>query len=149
MRLLSTIAALTVAACLAVVPVSAAAAAPETAPGADVSWPQCSKALIPPQAFGIVGVNNENNASGNTTNDCLTAELNWAGGSSAGSAEQPKTSLYAMAQDPGTGGSWWPSSNRTRSGEPRWPIRYGTCATGQENRGLRLRVRLLDRGAGH
>ena len=80
MRLLSTIAALTVAACLAVVPVSAAVAAPETAPGADVSWPQCSKALIPPQAFGIVGVNGQNNASGNTTNGCLTAELNWAGG---------------------------------------------------------------------
>ena len=131
MRLLSSLAALAVAACLVVVPVSAAVAAPEPTPGADVSYPQCdepplttTKPLPTTHAFGIVGVNGINDKNlGNTTNLCLSAELTWAS-SSSGSGEQPTTSLYVMAQDPGTGGSWWPRLNRTRSGR-RWPIDTG------------------------
>ncbi|HEY8318417.1 MAG TPA: hypothetical protein VIG76_06260 [Amnibacterium sp.] len=138
MRLLSSIAALAVAACLAVVPVTAAVAAPADAPGADVSWPQCGDPvtttlpLPTTHAFGVVGVNGPNDEHGNTTNSCLAAELTWASGS-AGSAQQPTTSLYVMAQDPGKDASWWPNSNSTRSGtavsDP-----YGTCTPGQETK---------------
>ena len=132
MRLLSPLAALALAACLAVVPVSAAVAATSDAPGADVSWPQCPIPSVTGQSFGIVGVNGVNDDHGNTTNGCLAAELTWAGGST-GSVQQPTTSLYVMAQDPGKDASWWPDSNSTRSGtvvtDP-----YGTCTTGQETR---------------
>ncbi len=114
MRLLSTIAALTVAACLAVVPVSAAVADPADAPGADVSHWQCPTPAVSGQSFGIVGVND---GLGNTKNHCLDAELTWSA-SSTGATAQPATALYVMAQDPGTAASWWPTRiGRTR--EPR------------------------------
>ena len=130
MRLLSSLAALAAAACLVVVPVSAAVAAPSDAPGADVSWPQCPTPAVSGQSFGIVGVNN---GLGNTTNSCLHAELAWSA-SSTGSADQPTTALYVMAQDPGTAASWWPSSNRTMAGTTvAVPASYGTCASGKES----------------
>jgi hypothetical protein len=75
--------------------------------GNDVSWPQCGKTLPKGQAFGIVGVNK---GLANTTNPCLATQLSWAG-SSTGTAGQPKVALYVNTANPGTAGSWWPSSN--------------------------------------
>jgi hypothetical protein len=66
-------------------------AAPVTALGNDISWPQCNKTLPKGQAFGIVGVNN---GLANNTNPCLATQLSWSL-TSAGSTGQPKTALDA------------------------------------------------------
>lgn len=75
--------------------------------GNDVSWPQCGKTLPSGQAFAIVGVNG---GLANNTNPCLATELSWAGASTGGTA-QPAVALYVNTANPGTAGSWWPTSN--------------------------------------
>jgi hypothetical protein len=89
--------------------------------GNDISWPQCGKSLPTGQAFGIVGVNN---GRANTTNPCLATELSWAG-NSKGTTLQPKTALYVNTANPGTAGSWWPSSNTYAGTTVSNP--YGDC----------------------
>lgn len=101
-----------------------AEAATAAGPGNDVSWPQCGKALPKGQAFGIVGVNN---GLANTTNPCLATELAWAG-SSTGAAGQPKAALYVNTANPGSAGSWWPSSNTYGGTTVANP--YGQCNSG-------------------
>ncbi|MCU1574688.1 MAG: hypothetical protein JWO93_2770 [Micrococcaceae bacterium] len=97
------------------------AEAATTGVGNDVSWPQCGKALPTGQAFGIVGVNN---GLANNTNPCLVTELVWAAKSSD-TTGQPRAALYVNTANPGTAGSWWPSSN-TYAGTTV-PNPYGTC----------------------
>ena len=92
--------------------------------GNDVSWPQCGKTLPKGQAFGIVGVNN---GLANTTNPCLATELSWAG-ASAGGTGQPRVALYVNTANPGTAGSWWPSSNTYAGTTVSNP--YGQCTAG-------------------
>jgi hypothetical protein len=93
--------------------------------GNDVSWPQCEKPLPAEPAFAIVGVNN---GLANNTNPCLREQLEWAE-TSSGITPQPKVSLYVNTANPGSSGSWWPTSNE-------YPILsavhnpYGSC---QEN----------------
>lgn len=99
-----------------------AATPPET--GNDVSWPQCGKALPKGQTFGIVGVNN---GTANTTNPCLATELSWAG-SSTGVTAQPKVALYVNTANPGSAGSWWPTSNTYGGTTVSNP--YGQCTSG-------------------
>jgi hypothetical protein len=96
-------------------------AAPVTALGNDISWPQCNKTLPRGQAFGIVGVNN---GLANNTNPCLATQLSWSL-TSAGSTGQPKTALYVNTANPGLSGSWWPSSNTYGGTTVDNP--YGTC----------------------
>jgi hypothetical protein len=90
--------------------------------GNDVSWPQCNKTLPSGQAFAIVGVNN---GLANTTNPCLAQQLKWAA-TSPGLPGQPAVALYVNTANPGTAGTWWPTSNE-------YPVRttvhnpYGTC----------------------
>jgi hypothetical protein len=96
-------------------------AAPVTALGNDISWPQCNKTLPKGQAFGIVGVNN---GLANNTNPCLATQLSWSL-TSAGSTGQPKTALYVNTANPGLSGSWWPSSNTYGGVTVDNP--YGTC----------------------
>jgi hypothetical protein len=90
--------------------------------GNDVSWPQCGKDLPKGQAFGIVGVNK---GLANTTNPCLTEQLAWATTSSGGTA-QPEVSLYVNTANPGSAGSWWPTSDEYPVGTPV-PNPYGPC----------------------
>ncbi|WP_284979330.1 hypothetical protein [Arthrobacter sp. fls2-241-R2A-200] len=101
-----------------------AEAATAPAPGNDVSWPQCGKALPKGQSFGIVGVNN---GTANTTNPCLATELSWAG-SSTGATGQPKVALYVNTANPGSAGSWWPTSNTYGGTTVANP--YGQCTSG-------------------
>ena len=102
--------------------VAAPAEAASTAgPGNDVSWPQCGKRLPKAQTFAIVGVNN---GLANTTNPCLAAELSWAVTSKGGTG-QPLVALYVNTANPGTAGSWWPSSNSYGGTTVANP--YGTC----------------------
>jgi hypothetical protein len=69
------------------------------APGYDISWPQCGGAYPTNPAFGIVGVNRGIVFS---PNPCLSSELTWAGGTSAG--------LYANTGNPGPVlSSHWPA----------------------------------------
>lgn len=89
---------------LAGTPAQAAGAA---GPGNDVSWPQCGKTLPRGQTFAVVGVNN---GLANTTNPCLATQLSWAGTSTGGTG-QPLVALYVNTANPGTSGSWWPTSN--------------------------------------
>ncbi len=90
-----------------------------TAPvGADVSHPQCGRALPTGQAFGIVGVNR---GKPTVANPCLAQQLTWAAGSRGGT-RQPKVQLYVNTANPGAVKprvSSWPTSG---SG-----VRYGTC----------------------
>jgi hypothetical protein len=51
-----------------------------TAPGYDVSWPQCGVSYPINPGFGIVGVNKGIVFS---PNPCLASEVTWAGGTSA------------------------------------------------------------------
>lgn len=101
-----------------------AQAATTTGAGNDVSWPQCGKTLPKTQAFAIVGVNN---GLANTTNPCLATELSWAGASKGGTA-QPLAALYVNTANPGTAGSWWPSSNTYGGTTVTNP--YGQCTSG-------------------
>ncbi|MBT2532614.1 hypothetical protein J7E83_10880 [Arthrobacter sp. ISL-48] len=91
--------------------------------GNDVSWPQCNKTLPSGQAFAIVGVNN---GLANTTNPCLARQLEWAGTSSGAVASQPKVALYVNTANPGTAGTWWPTSNEYPAGTSVHNP-YGTC----------------------
>jgi hypothetical protein len=92
--------------------------------GNDVSWPQCGRPLPEGQAFAVVGVNN---GLANTTNPCLATELSWAASSKGGTA-QPLVALYVNTANPGTAGSWWPSSNSYGGTTVSNP--YGQCTSG-------------------
>jgi hypothetical protein len=89
--------------------------------GNDVSWPQCNKALPKDPAFAIVGVNN---GLANTTNPCLHQQLDWAEDSLGGTA-QPTVALYVNTANPGTAGTWWPTSNEYGGETVANP--YGEC----------------------
>ena len=70
-----------------------------TAPGYDISWPQCSGPYPADPAFGIVGVNR---GIVYNPNPCLASEVIWAGGAGAG--------LYANTANPGPAlSSHWPT----------------------------------------
>lgn len=101
-----------------------AQAATTAGPGNDVSWPQCGQTLPKAQTFAIVGVNN---GLANNTNPCLAAELSWARTSKGGTG-QPLVALYVNTANPGTAGSWWPSSNIY--GGTTVPNPYGQCTSG-------------------
>ena len=113
------------AACAALIfagtPAQAAAAA---GPGNDVSWPQCGKTLPKGQSFAVVCVNN---GLANTTNPCLATQLSWAGTSTGGTG-QPLVALYVNTANPGTAGSWWPTSNSYGGTAVANP--YGQCTAG-------------------
>lgn len=86
--------------------------------GADISYPQCGKALPTDQDFGIVGVNA---GKPTITNPCLGTQLAWAAGSSGGTS-QPRQQVYVNTANPG---AVVPRS-------PSWPVtgtslRYGPC----------------------
>jgi hypothetical protein len=98
-----------VIALLALVPTAGVDAAPTagsgssraapTAPGYDVSWPQCGVSYPINPVFGIVGVNKGIVFS---PNPCLASEVTWAGGTSA--------ALYANTGNPGPAlSSHWPT----------------------------------------
>lgn len=83
--------------------------------GADVSYPQCGRALPSGQDFGIVGVNA---GRPTTLNPCLGVQLAWAAGSSGG-AGRPATQVYVNTANPGgLGTPSWPTSGTTP---------YGAC----------------------
>jgi hypothetical protein len=70
-----------------------------TAPGFDISWPQCSDPYPVNPAFGIVGVNKGIVFS---ENPCLVSEVTWAGGTNAG--------FYANTGNPGPAlSTHWPT----------------------------------------
>jgi hypothetical protein len=89
-----------VIAMVTVVPAAAAMApATATAPGYDISWPQCGGAYPVNPAFGIVGVNKGIVFS---PNPCLADEVTWAGGTSA--------AFYANTGNPGPAlSTHWPT----------------------------------------
>jgi hypothetical protein len=89
--------------------------------GNDVSWPQCDKDLPKDPAFAIVGVNN---GLANTTNPCLHQQLDWAEDSLGGTG-QPAVALYVNTANPGTAGTWWPTSNEYGGKTVANP--YGEC----------------------
>lgn len=93
-------------------------------PGVDVSWPQCGKPLPKGQSFAIIGVNN---GLANNTNPCLATQLTWAATSTGGTG-QPLVALYVNTGNPGTAGSWWPTSNTYAGKTVANP--YGTCSKG-------------------
>ncbi len=101
-----------------------AQAAVAPGPGNDVSWPQCGKTLPKGQSFGVVGVNK---GLANTTNPCLATQLSWAGTSTGGTG-QPLVALYVNTANPGTAGSWWPTSNSYGGTVVANP--YGQCTAG-------------------
>jgi hypothetical protein len=104
------------------------AAAPHLdAEGYDVSFPQCGTPLPSGQAFAVVGVNA---GIGTSTNPCLADELAWADLSS-GATGQPAAAVYVNTANPGQLGSWWPRSDRTRTGA-RVENPHGRC-TGAED----------------
>jgi hypothetical protein len=70
-----------------------------SAPGYDISWPQCGGPYPANPAFGIVGVNKGIVFS---PNPCLASEVTWAGGTSA--------ELYANTGNPGPAlSTHWPT----------------------------------------
>jgi Bacterial Ig-like domain (group 2) len=78
---------------------SAASYAAPTAPGFDISWPQCGGSYPVNPAFGIVGVNKGIVFS---PTPCLASEVTWAGGTSA--------ALYANTGNPGPAlSTHWPT----------------------------------------
>ncbi|WP_144714082.1 hypothetical protein [Curtobacterium pusillum] len=81
--------------------------------GADVSWPQCGKALPTGAAFGVVGANGN---LVNESNPCIAAQQTWAAGS-AGGTNQPKAQLYMLAANPGKRASVWPKTNLDPAGK--------------------------------
>ncbi|MGY1691178.1 S-layer homology domain-containing protein [Geodermatophilus sp. SYSU D01105] len=88
--------------------------------GADISYPQCPASRPTGQAFAVVGVNGGN---ANSTNPCLAGQLNWAAGSTGGTA-QPTVQLYVNTGNPGAV-SPLPASWPTTGSSP-----YGTCDGG-------------------
>jgi hypothetical protein len=109
---------------LLMLPALPAEASSAAGPGNDVSWPQCGKALPKAQTFGIVGVNN---GLANNTNPCLAAQMSWAG-SSTGGTGQPAVAVYVNTGNPGSAGSWWPTSNTYGGTTVANP--YGQCTSG-------------------
>jgi hypothetical protein len=103
---------------------TAAVAVTAAGPGNDVSWPQCGKPLPKGQTFAIVGVNN---GLANNTNPCLATQLSWAATSKGGTG-QPLVALYVNTANPGTAGSWWPTSNTYGGKAVANP--YGRCTKG-------------------
>jgi hypothetical protein len=101
-----------------------AEAAGPASQGNDVSWPQCGKSLPKNPAFAIVGVND---GLANTTNPCLADQLSWAR-TASGTTSQPKIALYVNTANPGTAGSWWPTSNTYAGTTVANP--YGQCSSG-------------------
>jgi hypothetical protein len=100
------------------------ASAASTAPGYDVSYPQCSTTLPTGQAFGVVGVNG---GLATKANPCLAAQLSWATRSSGAAAAQPKAQLYLNTANPGQVRSQvttWPTSGSTP---------YGACDGSNSN----------------
>jgi hypothetical protein len=78
---------------------SASLLAAETAPGYDISWPQCGGPYPVNPAFGIVGVNKGIVFS---PNPCLGSEVTWAGATSA--------AFYANTGNPGPAlSTHWPT----------------------------------------
>jgi hypothetical protein len=78
---------------------SASLLAAATAPGYDISWPQCGGPYPVNPAFGIVGVNKGIVFS---PNPCLGSEVTWAGATSA--------ALYANTANPGPAlSTHWPT----------------------------------------
>ena len=78
---------------------SVALPAAATAPGYDISWPQCGGSYPVGPAFGIVGVNKGIVFS---PNPCLASEVTWAGG--------PSAALYANTGNPGPAlSTHWPT----------------------------------------
>ncbi|WP_426976094.1 hypothetical protein ACQCSU_15140 [Pseudarthrobacter sp. O4] len=100
------------------------AAVTPAGPGVDVSWPQCGKPLPKGQSFAIIGVNN---GLANNTNPCLATQLSWAATSTGGTG-QPLVALYVNTGNPGTAGSWWPTSNAYGGKTVANP--YGNCTKG-------------------
>jgi hypothetical protein len=123
------------AAALLLFPAWPASAAPSPGEGTqsllgnDVSWPQCTKALPRDPAFAIVGVNN---GLANNTNPCLEEQLEWAAASPGLPPNQPAVSLYVNTANPGSAGSWWPTSNVYPEGSDETDITnpYGECVSG-------------------
>jgi hypothetical protein len=77
-----------------------------TAPGYDISWPQCGGPYPVNPAFGIVGVNKGIVFS---PNPCLASEVTWAGGTSA--------ALYANTGNPGPAlSTHWPTGQTSPQG---------------------------------
>jgi hypothetical protein len=115
-------------AALLLMPAWPASAAPSPGEGSvstlgnDVSWPQCDQPLPSGQAFAVVGVNN---GLANNTNPCLMDQLEWAA-TSSGVTPQPKVSLYVNTANPGSSGSWWPTSNEYPIGSTVHNP-YGSC----------------------
>lgn len=97
---------------------------PSTSAGNDVSWPQCGSALPEAAAFAIVGINA---GRADSTNPCLATQLSWAA-SSLGGTGQPLVALYVNTANPGTAGSWWPTSNTYAGTTVDNP--YGECSPG-------------------
>lgn len=96
---------------------SASPTASKVATGADVSWPQCGKRLPAGQAFGLVGVNGGSAAD---FNGCLAAEAAWAA-STSGTTAQPTTAFYINTANPGSLGSWWPTSDSSQPPAGAYP----------------------------
>jgi len=101
--------------------------------GNDVSWPQCGRSLPTGQAFAIVGVTG---GLANDTNPCFQSQLAWAQ-TSTGATVQPKVALYVNTANPGfpgSGGSWWPSSNMYPAiGGTIVDNPYGICTGGYDS----------------
>lgn len=86
--------------------------------GGDVSFHQGTTSLPDLTGYGfvVVGVN-----AGRPTdpNGFLADQLAWA-------RQTPSVDVYVASANPGTAGSWWPGSNRTKAGKTvRSP--YGSC----------------------
>lgn len=115
------IAAAVVAAVLA--PEAAFASTAPSTGGGDVSYWQGTTSLPDSTGldFAIVGVN-----AGRPTdpNPSLADQLAWA--AQAKGVGHAKVDVYVAAANPGTAGTWWPSSDRTKAGtKVRSP--YGSC----------------------
>lgn len=130
MRIGMTVTIALLALALAGAPLAAYAATQSSTPrGNDVSYPQCGMVLPSGQAFGIVGVNY---GLANTTNPCLTSEIEWAQGSS-GHSKLPRVSLYVNTADPGRHASDWPTSNTNPVSGKRVNDPYGRCGGGNSS----------------
>lgn len=110
-------------------------------PGADASWPGCTKPqgsgrtmpLATTPAFVVVGVND---GLPGTTSACIAKELRWARTTTGGSSED-RLAYYVMAADPWTKPElkWvkhpaWPSSNAVAGTSVVVPKGFASAASG-------------------
>ena len=106
------------AAAAAVLPApGTASAAPRTAVGYDVSYPQCDSSLPRDRAFVVVGVNG---GLSTKPNPCLSEQLVWAWESTGDVPEQPRAQLYLNTANPGEVRdevTTWPASGTTPYGD--------------------------------